>query len=135
MTNVQPVVLDTNVFVAAGFNPHSHAAHVLQQVRDGDLRVVWHPRTRAETKRIIRQIPPLSWGQFEDIFTPEGRYDGPLSLERYTAITDSDDRKFAALAAAMDAILVTNDRHLLSVRDKLPLQVVSTKEFAQHHVN
>jgi len=34
------VVLDTNVFVAAGFNPGSHSARLVEAVHDGRLRMV-----------------------------------------------------------------------------------------------
>ena len=34
-------MLDTNVFVAAGFNPGSHSAWLVEAVRDGRLRMIW----------------------------------------------------------------------------------------------
>jgi uncharacterized protein len=40
------VVLDTNVFVGAGFNPRSHSALLLDAVRDGRLRMVWDDAIR-----------------------------------------------------------------------------------------
>ncbi len=55
------VVLDTNVWVAAGFNPDSSAAQIIQAIRDGDLRLVWNEATRRETRQILTQIPPLDW--------------------------------------------------------------------------
>jgi predicted nucleic acid-binding protein len=42
------VVLDTNVFVGAGFNPRSHSALLLDAVRDGRLRMVWDDATHKE---------------------------------------------------------------------------------------
>jgi predicted nucleic acid-binding protein len=35
---VKSVILDTNVFVAAGFNPGSASARIVEQVRAGHLR-------------------------------------------------------------------------------------------------
>lgn len=32
MSTAMPVVIDTNVFVAAGFNPKSHSTHILEAV-------------------------------------------------------------------------------------------------------
>ncbi len=132
MNTEQAIVLDTNILVAAGFNPHSSAARIVQAVRTGDMQLVWHPRTHAEAKKIIRQIPSLSWGRFEDLFTPDGKYEGAIVPEAYPMINDYDDRKFAALAAATGAILVSNDRHLLSVRERLPITVLSAQELAHH---
>ncbi|MGZ3667280.1 MAG: PIN domain-containing protein, partial [Ktedonobacterales bacterium] len=53
------VVLDTNVFVAAGFNPHSASARLVDAVKRGEIRMVWNDATRREIERIVRQIPPL----------------------------------------------------------------------------
>lgn len=131
MNAPSPVVLDTNIFVAAGFNPQSNAARIVQRIRDGELRLIWHAHIRAETKKIIRQIPPLSWNRFESLFTPEGKYDGPITPEDYGMVADPADRKFAALAAATNAILVSNDRHLLSVRDQFSITVLTPKELAR----
>ena len=47
-TGRREVVLDTNVFVAAGFNRGSHSAWLVEAVRDGRLRMVWDNATRAE---------------------------------------------------------------------------------------
>src|SRR5690242_20609336 len=48
------VVLDTNVFVAAGFNPGSHSARLVEAVRDGRLRMIWDDTTRAEIEQVMR---------------------------------------------------------------------------------
>jgi ATP-binding cassette subfamily B protein/subfamily B ATP-binding cassette protein MsbA len=47
------VVLDTNVFVAAGFNPGSHSA-LVAAVRDGRLRLVWDDATHTEIEDAAR---------------------------------------------------------------------------------
>jgi PIN domain len=47
------VVLDTNVFVAAGFNPGSHSARLVEAVRDGRLRMVWNDATHAEIEHVM----------------------------------------------------------------------------------
>jgi predicted nucleic acid-binding protein len=108
------VVLDTNIFVAAGFNPHSHAAQILDAVRSGRLRMVWTDETRRGTARILRQIPRLSWSDVAPLFREENRVAGATSPESFSGIADPDDRKFAALAQAAKAILITNDAHLLN---------------------
>jgi predicted nucleic acid-binding protein len=54
--DVQSVVVDTNVFVAAGFNAASDAARVLASVRAGTLRMVWDDATRRETEYILGKI-------------------------------------------------------------------------------
>jgi uncharacterized protein len=124
-------VFDTNVFVAAGFNQGSSSAALLEAVRDGRAVLVWDEATRAETRAVLRQIPPLSWQTVEGVFSLEGRFDGPVDQAQVGMISDPDDRKFAELATAAGAVLVTNDDHLLSVKEQLPVQVLTPREAVQ----
>jgi hypothetical protein len=79
------VVLDTNVFVAAGFNPVSHSAWLVDAVRDGRLRMVWDSAIRAEIEHVIRQIPRLSWTHIADLFRAEDRFGGSTHPEACAA--------------------------------------------------
>lgn len=111
------VVLDTNVFVGAGFNPESASAEMIEAARRRDLRMVWSDATRAETRRIVEKIPPLAragvWERFEEAFRDEGRVEVTLDDALFAAVPDPEDRKFAALAAETGAVLVSSDRDLL----------------------
>jgi predicted nucleic acid-binding protein len=123
------VVLDTNVFVAAGFNPHSASARIIEAVRDGRLRLVWTDATRAETSAVLQQIPPLSWQPFADLFRPSDRLTGGVPIGEFADVPDPADRKFAALAAAANAVLVTADDHLLRVRDRTDIEILMPDEY------
>ena len=122
------VVLDTNVFVAAGFNPRSHSAQILEAARRGELQLVWHEATRNETRRMLERIPRVSWQAVESLFLPETEVTDPLDLGRYSFVPDADDRKFAALAELADCPIVTNDDDLLSNRDRLSVPVLTPRE-------
>ena len=108
------IVIDTNVFVAAGFNPRSAAAKILTAAREGRLQLIWNEPTRRETEMILRRIPPLNWESVADLFQLEMEFTGSVDPERFALIPDPEDRKFAALSAAAQTPLVTNDNHLLS---------------------
>jgi uncharacterized protein len=123
------IILDTNIFVAAGFNRASRSARIVEQVRSGHLRMVWNEQTRRESQFIVNKIPPLSWGNVADLFHEEDRYDGAISPEKFGTIPDEDDRKFAALAAATGAILITNDDHLLDQREQSGLEILTPGEY------
>ena len=123
------IVLDTNVFVAAGFNPRSASARILTAVRKGRFRLIWNEPTRRETETILRRIPRLSWKKVADLFRPEWEFTGPVDPEAFAAIPDPDDRKFAALSAAAKVPLVTNDDHLLAYRDSLGIEVLTPSAF------
>ena len=126
---MQDVVIDTNVFVAAGFNSKSAAARVFEGVREGRFRLIWNEPTRRETEIIVRRIPRLDWASIADLFQPEAEFAGPIDLEAFTAISDPDDRKFAALSAAAKRPLVTNDNHLLADRNIIGIDALTPRAF------
>jgi predicted nucleic acid-binding protein len=123
------VVLDTNVFVAAGFNPRSASAKIVDAVKQGQVRMVWNDATRREIERIMQQIPPLRAHTVSDLFRPEDRYTAATHPERFAFIPDPDDRKFAALAHAVGATLISNDDHLLRHRNRTDLMVLTPSAF------
>jgi uncharacterized protein len=124
------VVLDTNVWVAAGFNPGSSSAEIVRalQAEDGPFELVWDARTRDETREMLRKIPPLDWERVQALFSPESQHRGETRPQDFEVVADPADRHFAALAAAAGAALVTNDEHLLSVRGRLPFAVLTPGE-------
>lgn len=123
------VVVDTNVFVAAGFKPRSDSARLIARIRRGSVRLVWNEETRAETEHVVRKIPPLSWSDVEDLFREEGRFSAATDPDAFLAVPDPDDRKFAALAAAAPAVLVSLDDHLLGARAAIEPPVLRPGEF------
>ena len=80
--------------------------------------MVWSEATRAETRRILEKIPPLSWEAVADLFDPahQARDADPATAD---FVTDPEDRKFAALSMATRMPIVTSDDDLLTHADKL----------------
>ncbi len=130
---MQKVILDTNIFVAAGFNPGSRSASIVAAVEAGEIEMVWDEATRAETRRILKRIPPLHWDEFSKLFREEAKVANPKIEQKFDAVPDPDDRKLAALAHATGATLISNDDHLLSVRDQLNLPVMTPEEFYRQY--
>jgi predicted nucleic acid-binding protein len=126
---MEGVAIDTNVFVAALFNPRSASARILKGVRDGQFRLIWNQPTRSETEMILRRIPRLEWQKVADLFRPEDEFTGPVDPAAFTMIADPDDRKFAALAAAANVPLVTSDKLVLAQRGKIGIEIVTPGEF------
>lgn len=122
-------VLDTNVFVAAGFNPSSHAARLVDAVAIGELTLVWNATTRDEVLYVLGRIPPLTHLDAAVLFRPEAAFHGIINPDAYQRIPDAADRVFAALADAADAPLVTNDAHLLSHQADLRVPVLTPRTF------
>ena len=129
MVSKSAVVLDTNVFVAAGFNPDSASARIIEEVEAGRLTLFWNEDTRRESRAVVVQIPPLSWDRFAGLFDEEGQYERRIYSEDIDYVPDPDDRKFAALARAVDGALITNDEDLLGSREQASVYIVSPQEF------
>lgn len=125
------VVLDTNVFVAAGFNPNSGSAQIIDEISRGDLTLVWNEATRQESKAVVERIPPLTWQDFADLFREKGRYSGRIDAEAVDYVPDSADRTFAALAKAAGAVLVSNDEDHLGNRHQADVYIVTPDEFIE----
>ena len=125
------IVIDTNVFVAAGFNRQSASARVLELVHSGQLRMMWNERTRRETKHILEKIPHLDWDAAAVLFQDEDFIQTARSDSEFSQIPDPEDRKFAALAEAAVAVLVTNDNDLLNQRGQLEIEVIKPAEFIE----
>jgi predicted nucleic acid-binding protein len=75
--------------------------------------MIWNDATRDEAEYILRRIPRLSWDQFASLFRESDRFQGETTPDQFEYVADPADRKFAALAAAGNALLVTQDAGLL----------------------
>lgn len=111
--SVPAVVIDTNVFIAAAFNPTSDSGRILEAVAAGELRLIWDEPTRRETEALIRRIPPISWEGVRHLFVEANRCSVERKPDDFASVPDPEDRKFAALASSSRATLITLDRHLL----------------------
>ena|SRR5438270_10710723 len=126
---MEGVVVDTNVFVAAGFNPRSASARLVEGIREGRFRLIWNQPTRRETEMILRRIPRLDWRTVADLFRPEGEFAGPVDPAAFAVIADPDDRKFAALSAAAQVPLVTSDNLVLAQRGRIGIEIATPRDF------
>lgn len=125
------VVLDTNVFVGAGFRPESSSAEIVRAVREGRLRMPWTGATRGEVESVLRRIPPLSWTDVEELFRDADRVVEDPDPEDVEWVPDPSDRKFAALAKRTGAVLVSSDRHLLDGRERADFSIRTPGKFRE----
>jgi len=118
------VVLDTNVLVAAAYNPASASRRVVAACLGGGLTAVLSPALRREYEfilaRAVRGQPYLE--QIHRLLESAEAVD-PARTPR-VVLADPDDDKLVAAALAVGAVLVTNDAHLLALAGHEGLQVV-----------
>ncbi|WP_404366082.1 putative toxin-antitoxin system toxin component, PIN family [Marinobacter sp.] len=131
----QDVVVDTNVFVAAGFNSRSASARILKEVESGNLRMIWDNGTRGEIEHILGKIPGLSKANADRLFRKEAHFSGKTHPERFGHVPDHTDRKFAALADASGATLISSDDDLLGSRSKAKVRILTPVEFCEKELS
>ena len=118
------VVVDTNVFVAAAFNPGSASARLVRALRSGELRLVWDDATRDETRRVLERIPGTRWGDVRPLYARAGRHVTRVDPAAFRdVVEDPADRPFAALARSAGAVLVSSDAHLLDTQARAGIVV------------
>jgi len=125
------VVMDTNVFIAARWNPRSTSARLLAFCEEGKLQACYTRSMRAELDLILRNVrAPQQFRQRVDKAFANGRL--ITGAPRVTAVKeDPDDNKYLACALAADAAIVTSDRHLLQMDGWRGVRVMPPRDFAQ----
>ena len=125
------IVIDTNVFVAASFNPRSACGRILAGIREGRFQLIWNKPAQRETEMILRRIPRLDWERVADLFRPEGEFTGPVDPDAFVLVPDRDDRKFAALSAAVNVPLITNDGRVLAEGGAVGIEALTPRAFLE----
>lgn len=115
-TDLVTVLLDTNVFLAAYWNPNCASARALAACIDGRVRAIFSEPVRREVERMLRQVKVsakyLDWLR---AFWDKAVKVDPVAVDD-VYVDDPDDRKFLEAAAGSEAdFLVTNDDHLLRI--------------------
>jgi putative PIN family toxin of toxin-antitoxin system len=124
------VVLDTNVFVAAHWNPRSASAAILEAARDGSVTLCESDAVEQETRAVLRAIRAREEFYFQAV-------ELLLEAERVCPHTrlsvvpeDPNDNKLLECAAAAGAnYLITSDKHLLRIGRWDDTLIVTPGEF------
>lgn len=133
-------VLDANVWVAALLSRNGIPARLVRMWLDGAFEVVVSPLLLAELRRVLA-YPKIRTR------VPKADADAVLALIGETATlhadpsprpgartNDPDDEYLVTLAEAARAVIVTGDRHLLSLSGSLPVRSPADfLLFAQQH--
>jgi putative PIN family toxin of toxin-antitoxin system len=132
MAAVRRVVLDTNVLVAAAYNPRSASRRVVEACLGGELTPVLSPALRREygfvLARAARGRPYL--GRIRRLLDGAEVVE-PAQTPRVVPEDPGDDKLVAAARAAR-AVLVTNDTHLLALASSEGLQVMRLTDVPAH---
>lgn len=120
-------VLDPNVLISALLAPRGTPARVLRAWLAGSFELVVSESVLAELERALgypklrTHIEPADAQELVELLRGGGELitdpDDPPAIRS----SDPDDDYLIALAASARAVLVSGDRHLVSLRDRLPV--------------
>ena len=126
------IVLDTNVFISGIFfgGPPSQ---ILKSWRQSKVRIVLTEQIIQEYQRVGYELsstyPSVNIEPIIELFTIFGEFVGTKGISE-TVCEDPDDNKFIECAVALNCeVIISGDKHLLSVRNYMGIQIVSPKEF------
>lgn len=126
------IVTDTNLFIAARWNPYSTSARILEACRYQFFQFCYSPPVREEVFFLLKQVKgsPRFFHWVEDIF----RHGCLVKLKVISPVIqeDPEDDKFLATAVEGQAhYLITSDEHLLHLKRFKGVLIVTPKLFAQ----
>jgi putative PIN family toxin of toxin-antitoxin system len=131
-SSVRRVVLDTNVLVAAAYNPRSASRRVVEACLSGELTPILSPALRREFEFILnRAARGRSYLERLQALLESAEVVVPDQEPRVVP-DDPDDDKLVAAALAAGAVLVTNDAHLLAVAGHEGLRVLRPTDLPPH---
>lgn len=129
-----PVVLDTNIVLDLFVFADAAAKPVKKALEAGELDWLATQPMRDELARVLaypKIVPRLDFYQLsaDDVLASFDRHARLLEVAAKASLTcsDPDDQKFIDLAVAGQALLLSKDRHVLSMSKRLLAQGVRAK--------
>jgi putative PIN family toxin of toxin-antitoxin system len=120
-------VLDPNVLISALLTPRGSPAKVLRAWVDGAYEMVVSTLLLTELERALaypklrKYIGPLEATELVDLLGREAdMFDDPADAPTVRSPDPADDY-LIALAGAAHAVIVSGDRHLLTLADAIPV--------------
>jgi len=126
------VVLDTNVFVGALYNPGSASRLIVEACRSGRLTLLLTTEVQREYERILRRALPRQ-PALERLsgLLASAEIVVPQSTPPVVDADPSDDKFLAAAVAGNADALVTSDRHLLDFDGYQGVRVLRPSAFVR----
>ncbi len=123
-------MLDTNLFVAGFWNRRSASADILRACLDGHVKACYSVQIRRELSLILRNVRVTQWYK-EQVNRVLGLGAEVSTLGELRVVRDDpEDDKFLECAIVGRApYLVTNDEHLLGLREFEGVRIVKPSAF------
>jgi putative PIN family toxin of toxin-antitoxin system len=131
------VVLDTNVFISSVFFG-GQPGKILAAWRDGKIMLVLSTEILEEYIEVLQRLeklyPPVEAGPVIELILAGSEIITAPPLEKPIS-SDPDDDKFIACALASKArVIISGDKHLLSVDGFKGLEIVKPSEYVKKYL-
>lgn len=127
---IPKVILDTNLFIAAYFNPLSHSAEILNLAQTEKIDVLWTDKIKKEINFILNNIKARDSfrEKINKILKTKNKVTKAPKLE--VVKEDIEDNKLIECAFKGRAkFIITNDYHLLRLRNYKKTKIIRPSAF------
>ena len=129
MSLIKTVVIDTNLIIAARWNPRSSSNRIINGVLKGDIDAVYTSEIKNENLHILEKVKPPK--DYLDKILKFYRISKKVTSDRrINASPDKADNRFleAAVAGKVDYI-ISSDRHLLDLKEFEGVEILKPGDF------
>lgn len=123
-------MVDTNLFVAALFNKKSAAFKIFNKAMRGEIIFIFSKNTLKELNFILKNIKanPKFLKKIEKIIKNSKIIESPQIIKEIKE--DPSDNKFLSVALSGKAdFILSNDKHLLSLKEFFGIPILTSKNF------
>jgi len=126
------VVIDTNVFVSSFFG--GKPRQIIDLWKTGDITLCLSPPIVEEYVEVLRRLDLQEGQELQELLQLFAQGFHLIYAAKTPSLgivqDDPDDNKFIECAVALHCkIIISGDKHLLSVREYMGIKIVSPKEF------
>ncbi|MFH1787758.1 MAG: putative toxin-antitoxin system toxin component, PIN family [Candidatus Altiarchaeota archaeon] len=125
------IVLDTNLLVASRWKRSSSSARILDLCIAGELKAVYTSQIKDENLFILGKVkPPKDY--LDKVLKFYGKSVKLEAGEKITACPDPSDNRFLEAAVAGNAdYVITNDHHLLDLKEYEGIKIIRPGTFTR----
>lgn len=127
------VVIDTNVLISGIFWSGNYSIQVIDAWKNGEFTLITSAEIIAELVETLRdfkiKMPEEMIQEWKDMLTNNSMLVEPLKMIKLVK-DDPDDDKFVETALEGNAdFIVTQDKHLLKLKDYQGIKIITPEEF------
>jgi len=127
------VVIDTNVFIAAGWSVHARARRVFAGAARRLFRVALTAEILAEYEKTSRRFPEKNYSGLFSWLSTHGVFVEASPLGKQRSRDPTDDMFIACALASGAKTIVSDDNDLLEMQKPFGIEIVSSAEFLARH--